>query len=235
MKHKTLLLIIAVALTTLAIVNASVFAYRTLQGQVSATDITTGQDETTIQNLGPACSGFYIYGASTGNTIGDSGVLPSAGTNYQSTWPSGASNWYGVKVELGDKACEWTNSGTGNTNTLYKKATVYINVTNGDWYFKDILGFGYPSGVQPSPIYVWIKVDSALSDPNIAYANLILYDSSGNQVGIIDLKSTNTYGPFTLYSGDGYQIDLDLSATGSVSNAQFTVLFYVSTSSEPPR
>lgn len=233
-RRRATLLVILAAVAALSVANASVFAYRTLYGNVKIADITQGQDQTSITQYGLACVGFY-----TSDSIKDRGVLPTAGTNYNAA-PIGTTStggWYGVNVVPGDVACSWTNTSTNNTNTLYKTATVYINVTNGDWYFKDILGFGYPNITSsPSPAYVIVRVEGALSNTNITEALLKIYDaSSGNLIGQIDLKNNGDYINFTLTPGQGVQIDLDLSATGAVSLDNFTVRFYISPSSEQPR
>jgi hypothetical protein len=241
-KRRSILLIVVALAAFAAIANATVFAYRTLSGQVKVVDITTGQDQTTITQYGLACAGFYIKGAGSGDTVTNDTGLPDAGTNYQDTSiANSTSGWYGVKVELGKEACSYYNTSSGNTNTLYETATVYINVTNGAWYFKDILGFGYPKGFTPSPIYVTPVVNQTLTNSNIAYAYLIIKNAtSGDLIAKVDLKSgeVKVYGssglPIPLSSGQGLRIDLELRATGPVSLDNFTVQFYVSTKSETP-
>ncbi|GAB6148412.1 hypothetical protein [Stetteria hydrogenophila] len=236
-RRYALMAVVFVAAVTVAVVNATAFIYRTLYGEVKVTDITAGQTEATIAQYGIACTGFYIKGAPSGNTIQTQDALPDAGTNNEALAGGNSTNWYGVKVVLGDKACEWTQSTTGETNTLYRDATAYINVTNGDWYFKDILGFGYPSVItSPAPIYVTLYVVTPLSNSNITNARLIVYNAAtGALEASIDLKSTTMSTPIQLYPGDGLQIDLQLSTTGSVSSDSFTVRFYVATSPETPR
>jgi len=218
----------------LAVVNATVFAVRTLQGEVKVVDATANQNESTIVQFGAACAGFYINGG-TQDTIGDDGLLPEAGTNDQSKIADTSSGWYGVSVELGDKACEWTNTTSGNTNTLYSTAKVYINVSQGKWYFKDILGFGYPKDFSPSPIYVTLVVSEPLDDANIADAKLKIYNATdGSLLFEMDLKTASTSGVQMLYDGNGYRIDLELKATGAVSLDTFTIDFYVATENEQP-
>ncbi|ADI31331.1 hypothetical protein [Staphylothermus hellenicus] len=230
------LAIIILAVTIVAVVNGTAFIYRTLQGNVQVTDITSGQNEGTIAQYGMACTGFYVKGADSGNTI-HSDILPDAGTNHDVSITSSGSEWYGVKVDWGDIACQWDNTTDQQTYTLYKSATINVKVTNGDWYFKDLLGFGYPSVITgPDTIYVRIKVASPLTNSNIDSAKLIIYDASTqSQAGVIYLRSNTLSNPIQLSPGDGFQIDLELSATGSVSSDSFTVLFYVSSSNEAPR
>jgi hypothetical protein len=235
-KHAILAALALVA--ALAVVNATVFAYRTLYGQVKVTDATSNQDENTIIQFGAACAGFYINDGETQDTIGDDGLLPTAGTNNQATIANPSNGWYGVKVELGEKACEWTNTTSSKTNTLYASATVYINVTQGKWLFKDILGFGYPKGFQPSPIYVTPVVSTPLDDSDITNARLILYDANTNsKVLEIDLKTGTVISgstPLTLSDGQGYRINIELEASGTVNLDKFTIDFYVSTMPETP-
>jgi hypothetical protein len=246
MRRRSLILALLGLVAIAAVVNATVFAYRTLFGHVKVVDITSGQNQSTITQYGLACTGFYIKGVGSGtDTVTDDTGLPNAGTNSQDTSIANPGNgkWYGVKVVLGNEACSYTNTSSGHTNTLYETADVYINVTNGAWYFKDILGFGYPTGFTPSPIYVMPAVSQTLSNTNITYAYLLIMNAStGDLIAKVDLKSGNVYdssgsqlsSPITLNSGQGLRIDLDLCATGEVNLDEFTVQFYVSAKNETP-
>ena len=234
MRRRHLVFVAVALVAALAVVNATVFAIRTLHGQVKIVEA-SGTTKSDVTQYGAACAGFYTWDGSSGTVTGDAG-LPKAGTNANATAAGSIpGSWYGVEVVWGDKACEWTN------NTLYASATVYINVSQGHWYFKDILGFGYPSGFTPSPIYVTPKVSTLLDDPNIASAKLIIYKNDGSTVTrvlTVDLKSGSVLTgstPITLNAGEGLQLDLELEASGAVSLDEFTVDFYVSSSSESPR
>ena len=238
-KEFTLIAALAVLLVTaMAVANASIFAYKGLSGSVKVTDVTSGQNENTIINYGPACAGFYVKGAGSSDTIGDSELLPDAGTNYNgATWSPG-SGWYGAKVSLGEKACEWTNSTSSKTDALYKSVTINVNVTTGTWFFKDLIGFGYPKKFNPSQVFVSLVANKTLSDSNIVSAFLVVKNAAdGTTVMKINLKNGNIVSgsnPITLNAGDGLRIDLWLTSSGSVSSDSFTIGFYVSPSSETP-
>jgi hypothetical protein len=235
-RGRWLALAVILVAASLAVVNATVFAYRYLSGTVEAV-ASTGLYASSAARLGAACTGFYILGASSGDTIANTSVLPSGGTNYYNTINTG-SQWLGVKVDFNNAvpACEWTDN--AGTNTLYESASVYLNVSSGTWYVKDFLAFGYPlldPNTQPATIYVTIKPTTVLSDPNIASAELIIYDDSGTQVGTIDLTSAASSAQVTLSPGKGIQLDLRIRATGPVTGANFELGFYVATTSEQPR
>ncbi len=239
--HRWLALAVVLFAASLAVVNATVFAYRYLQGSVEVV-ASTGLTKSEAAQLGAGCTGFYIFGASSGNTIIDN-VLPSGGTNHDNQINTGT-NWLGVKVDFNDipASCSWSSdTGTG-TNTLYSGAKVYLNVSQGTWYVKDFLAFGYPeldTTVQPAPIYVTIKPTAVLSDPNIVEAKLILYkvDSSGNVLAskVIDLTSSTSSAQLDLNPGQAIQLDLKITATGTVTGASFEVGFYAATANEAPR
>jgi len=233
-RNKWLLIAIIMIAASMAIVNATVFAYRYLSGSVNAV-ASTGLNADQAAALGAACSGFYIKGAPSGNTISNDTVLPDGGTNNNNVINTGTA-WLGVKVDFtnSEPACQWSdNSGT---NTLYESATVYLNVSTGTWYIKDFLAFGYPhiKDTMPSPIYVTIKPTTVLNDPNIAEARLLIYKNNVLE-RTIDLTSSSSSEPVQLNPGDGLQLDLELRATGTVSNAAFNVGFYVATTNEQPR
>jgi len=221
---------------SLAVVNATVFAYRYLTGSVSAV-ASTGLTNETAAELGAACTGFYINNATTGDTIANDTVLPTAGTNNEDYVNTNTTSWLGVKVDFSNAvpSCQWED-GVG-INTLYESATVYLNVSAGTWYVKDFLGFGYPlldPAVQPDPVYVTVKPTQALSNANITSAEVLIY-ANGTLIGTVDLTNTSSSVSFQLSPGDGVQLDLRVRAIGEVSDAGFELGFYVSTTSEAPR
>jgi hypothetical protein len=235
--RKWLALAVVLFAASLAVVNATVFAYRYLQGNVEVV-ASTGLTNETAAQLGAGCTGFYILGTASGDTITNSSVLPEGGTNYDNQINTGT-DWLGIKVDFTGipASCSWSD-GTG-TNTLYSGAKVYLNVSQGTWYVKDFLAFGYPlldPAVQPAPIYVTIKPTTVLSDPNIAAAQLLVYDAdTGALLATIDLTSSTSSAQIQLSPGQGVQLDLKVTATGTVTGASFEVGFYVATTSEAPR
>ncbi len=222
---------------SLGVVNASVFHVGTLTGNVNVVS-NTALSTADAAGLGEACAGFYVYGATSGNTIQNASVLPTAGTNYQNfVGINGTQRYLGVNVVWGDVACEWGSSSP--YNTTYSGATVDLNVTVGHWYVKDFIGFGYPNisnSQEPDSVYVVFKVDSALSLPTGSVALLHIYNATtGTEVATLDLlNSTSTTSVIPLNKGAGLQFDLDITSTGAGSGS-FTVKYYVSTTGESPR
>ncbi len=236
-KKVSVIAVLAVLLAaSLGVVNATVFHVGTLTGNVnivSNTALSTGD----AAGLGEACAGFYVYGASSGNTIQKAGVLPPAGTNHQNFVGTNDSKRYlGVDIEWGSVACEWGDSAP--YNTTYSDATVNLNVTVGNWYVKDFLGFGYPniaSSQGPNTVYVVFKVESALSSTVSSATLHIINATSGSEVATLNLlSSTSTTTAISLDKGDGLQFDLEISSTGAATGS-FTVKYYVSTTGESPR
>ena len=240
-RSRWLVVAVLVIAASLAVVNATVFGFRQLSGTASVVQ-STGLDQTGASELGAGCTGFYILGAPSGDTIANSSVLPNGGTNHDNAINTGSA-WLGVKTSFGTESCSWSD-GVG-TNTLYDSATIYLNVTQGTWYAKDVLAFGYPAiitSLQPNPIYVTLKVESPINTTaysNITSAYMYVYKTNSTSttlVGTIDLTSSNAIlTGIQLAPGEALQLDLKISSTGTVSNAPFTVGFYVSTSNEAPR
>jgi len=222
MKRFAPVVALVIAAVVLGAVNATVFAYRWMQGTVTVEGPTAAR--------GVACVGFYSSAAP------QSGIpqtyLPEAGTNYNA--PT-----YGDKkitVTPGQAVCQWTVDTT--TYSLYEGITVSVPITVGSWYIKDFYGFGYyGTASDPKVVYVYIKVEQPITDQKIAYANLTLYNArTYDKVAVIDLKTGSvTRSPITLSPGDGLQLDLYINATGTAT-VTFKVGFYVAYSnSEAPR
>lgn len=197
-------LAIAIAVV-LALVNATVFAYRWLRGTIEVEGPTAAR--------GAACVGFYSSAAQSGIT------LPSAGTNYNA--PT-----YGTKslsVTPGDAVCQWSVGGT--TYSLYESITVTIPVTVGSWYIKDFYGFGYNGTAGGPTVYVYLVVEDAPTEVSFTEAKLILYKGAAS-VGELDLATTGTrLGPISLSPGEALQLDLRFDAQGT-GTATFRVGFY---------
>ncbi len=218
MKRFVPVIALVIAAVVLGAVNATVFAYRWMQGTVSVAGATAAR--------GVACVGFYSSAAQNGIT------LPQAGTNYNA-------QTYGtntISVTPGQVVCQWTSG--GSTYRLYESISVDVPITVGSWYIKDFYGFGYNGTASDPTVYIYIKVEQPITDTNIATANLILYNAkTGAKVAVIDLKTEGlaTGSPITLNPGDGLQLDLSIRATGETS-VTFKVGFYVTySSSETPR
>jgi len=218
MEKRSALIISAILLTALvAVVNAAAFAYRWMQATVSVAEPT--------QATGAACVGFYSSAAQSGISPT---YLPSAGTNYQATT-------YGdnkISVTPGNVVCQWT-SPSGYTYSLYESITVSLPLTVGSWYIKDLYGFGYNATTGSQAVYVWIKVETAVSGAQTA--KLILYKAGTNtKVAELDLTTSST-ASVTLDPGEALQIDL-LFDTDNAGTYSFKVGFYASQqSAESPR
>jgi hypothetical protein len=218
MKRFVPVIALVIAAVVLGAVNATVFAYRWIQGTVTVAGPTAAR--------GAACVGFYSSANQSGIT------LPSAGTNYKAQTYSNNK----ISVTPGQPVCQWTVDTT--TYSLYESITVDIPITVGSWYIKDFYGFGY-RGVSgdPTVVYVYIKVEEQITDSNIATAYLYIYKES-TLVAEVDLKSGSvTYKSGTnipLNSGEGLQLDLFIRAT-EATEATFKVGFYVSQKQEAPR
>jgi hypothetical protein len=207
------LIIVAVVLGA---VNATVFAYRWIQGTVTVAGPTAAR--------GAACVGFYSSATQSGISPT---YLPPAGTNYNA-------QTYGtntISVTPGQVVCQWSVGTT--TYSLYESISVNVPITVGSWYIKDFYGFGYNGTASDPTVYVYIKVEQPITDSNIAAANLYIY-KGGTLVATVDLKSgTATGSPITLNPGEGLQLDLFINATGT-GTATFKVGFYVSQEREAP-
>jgi hypothetical protein len=226
MKRFVPVIALVIAAVVLGAVNATVFAYRWIQGTVTVAGPTYAR--------GVACVGFYSSAAQSGIT------LPTAGTNYNA-------QTYGdntISVTPGQIVCQWTVGTT--TYYLYESITVDVPITVGSWYIKDFYGFGYNGTATDPPVYVYIKVEYLITDENIVVANLTLYNAKRYaKVAVIDLRTGNVLegpgagttiaGPITLSPGDALQLDLSIRATGATTSATFKVGFYVSQEQEAPR
>uniref|UniRef100_A0A7J2U6R9 Uncharacterized protein n=1 Tax=Ignisphaera aggregans TaxID=334771 RepID=A0A7J2U6R9_9CREN len=221
MKRFAPVIALVIAAVVLGAVNATVFAYRWIQGTVTVAGPTAAR--------GAACVGFYSSATQSGISPT---YLPSAGKNYNAkTYGTNA-----ISVSPGQAVCQWTVGTT--TYSLYESITVNVPITVGSWYIKDFYGFGYNGTATDPTVYVYIKVEQQITDSNIVVANLILYNASkGDKVTVIDLKTTGlaTQTPITLRPGNGLQLDLQINATGTTS-VTFKVGFYATYSStETPR
>ena len=214
MDRRLLLLVVAVV-ALVGVVNATVYAYRWLTGQV----IVAGPTEA----RGAACTGFYSSAAQRGIT------LPAAGTNYNAQTYDG----YTITITPGDVVCQWTIGAT--TYYLYESIKVNIPITVGSWYIQDFYGFGYNGTTGDPTVYVWFRVEETNLSSLLTTAYLIIRTPDGAVVGGLDLSSTgNMNGSFTLSPGSGWRLDLYIDAANS-GTASFKVGVYVSQSTETPR
>jgi len=214
MNRKLILVLIAIVVLV-GVVNATIYAYRWLTGQV----IVAGPTEA----RGVACTGFYSSAAQSGIT------LPAAGTNYNAQTYDG----YTITVTPGDVVCQWTIDTT--TYYLYESIKVSIPVTVGSWYIQDFYGFGYNGTTGDPTVYVWFRVEETNLSSLLTTAYLIIRAPDGTEVVRLDLSSTgNMIGPFTLSPGSGWRLDLYIDAANS-GTASFKVGVYVSQSAETPR
>jgi len=231
MKRFAPVIALVIAAVVLGAVNATVFAYRWMQGTVTVAGPAAAR--------GVACVGFYSSADQNGIT------LPSAGTNYNA-------QTYGnnkISVTPQTPVCQWTVD--TKTYYLYESISVNVPITVGSWYIRDFYGFGYNGTTSDPTVYVYIKVEQPITDSsNIASANLTLYSTKTGalapvKVAVIDLKTGNVLegpgagttiaGPITLSPGDALQLDLSIRATGATTGATFKVGFYVSQEQEAPR
>jgi hypothetical protein len=217
--------VIAIALASLIVVNATVYSYRWLTANVTVQPPT--------QARGAACVGFYSSSAQPGID------MPVAGTNYNAVT-------YGnntITVTPAGPVCQWTNTTTNTTYNLYESITVSIPVTNGTWYIKDFYGFGYHGNASTDPpVYLWLRVTTPITPiTGVSWADLrVINATSGALIAIIDLMSGGyKYGtaPIQLKPGEALQLDLYFRiAPPTNTSYAFRVAFYVSQqSSEPPR
>ena len=213
MNRKLILVLIAIVVLV-GVVNATIYAYRWLTGQI----IVSGPTEA----KGVACTGFYSSAAQSDIT------LPAAGTNYNAQTYDG----YTITVTPGDVVCQWTIDTT--TYYLYESIEVSIPVTVGSWYIQDFYGFGYNGTTGDPTVYVWFRVEETNLSSLLTTAYLIIRAPDGAEVGRLDLTSTgNMIGSFTLSPGSGWRLDLYIDAANS-GTASFKVGVYVSQSAETP-
>jgi len=153
MKRFAPVIALVIAAVVLGAVNATVFAYRWMQGTVTVKGPTEAK--------GVACVGFYSSGSERSY-----GGLPAAGTNNNAP----TYGTYTISVTPYQVVCQWA------TYSLYESIDVTIPVTVGSWYIKDFYGFGYYGTASDPTVYVYIKVEQSISsDSNITEAKLILY------------------------------------------------------------
>jgi hypothetical protein len=209
MDRKLLVLLVAL-IAIVGVVNATVFAYRWMTGNITISDASNAR--------GIACTGFY---SSAAQEYID---LPEVGTNYNA-------KTYGdreISVSTGRAVCQWTSD--GKTFYLYESIEVTIPVTVGYWYIKDFYGFGYKrvTGEDPT-VYVWFRLEQPASETgSISNAYLIINSTSG-EIGRLDLLSSSgtMIGPFPLSPNSAWSLDLRFNAT-STGSVSFTVGVYVS-------
>jgi len=213
MDRRLLVLVVAVV-ALIGVVNATVFAYRWITGNITI----SGPSDAT----GAACTGFYSSAAQGGID------MPSVGTNYNA--PTYGTNT--ITVTPGDVTCQW------GTYKLYESIEVSIPVTVGSWYIQDFYGFGYHNGTDS--VYVWFRLEDPATDGGyLTTAKLVIYkvDSTGTVTYVNEsnlLGSTGTLvSAGSLNPGEAYRLDLRLDAN-SAGTVSFKVGVYVSQENEAP-
>lgn len=197
------------------VANATVFAYRWFSGalHVYPANMATGA----------ACTGFYT---SVGNEF--QGIpLPPVGTN---AFAPVYGNVY-LQPTVGRVVCQFTHN--GNTYPLYESVSFEFNITVGNWYFKDIYGFGYWNPGGPT-VYVFLKVEDTVTVPE--EAKLIVYKGN-NYVGELNLKNLGDTLSVTLNHGEALRLDIRISSLNysyGGGGDTFRIGFYVSQENESP-
>jgi len=213
---RRLLVLLVAAVALIGVVNATVFAYRWITGNITI----SGPSDAT----GAACTGFYSSRAQGGID------LPSVGTNYDA-------KTYGdntITITPGDRVCQWTVD--SSTYYLYESISVTIPVTVGSWYIQDFYGFGYHGADTDPTVYVYFRVDDDAADGSIlTTAYLIIRRPDGTEAARLNLLTSGALtDPIALSPGSGLRLDLyfDARVTGTVT---FKVGVYVTQESgEPP-
>lgn len=208
--------IVLAVVASLILANAAVFAYRWVNGNLTAAPVTEGR--------GAACVGFY-------SSVAQPNInLPTAGTNYNAPAYGGNS----LSITPGDTVCQWTVNGT--TYRLYESITVNVPLVVGSWYIKDFYGFGYRGTSGDIPIYVTIVIEDALTDGEFrGSASLeIRRAGSGSLLGDMSLVTLGSTGPFVLQPGEAFILSLKFDVQEPTQNANFRVAFYASHSNERP-
>ncbi len=214
MDRRLLLLVVAVV-ALVGVVNATVYAYRWMTGNITI----SGPGGA----IGAACTGFYSSAAQSGID------LPNVGTNYNA--PTYGTNT--ITVTHGDVVCQWTVD--SSTYNLYESITVTIPITVGSWYIQDFYGFGYKGTNGDQAVYVWFRVEETNVSSLLTTAYLIIREPDETVVNKLDLSSAgNMIGSFTLSPGSGWRLDLYIDAANS-GTASFKVGVYVSQRAETPR
>jgi hypothetical protein len=223
MDRRLLLLVVAVV-ALVGVVNATVYAYRWIRGEVTV----AGPDEAT----GAACTGFY-------SSTNQSGIdMPNVGTNYNA--PTYGS--YRISVTPGDVVCNWTKDGT--EYKLYESIEIIINITVGSWYIQDFYGFGYYGDPATDPtVYVWFRLeDPATEGGYLTTAKLVIYKVNSSGTAYVTelnlLGSTGTYvSAGSLNPREAFRLDLWFDAASDAASAG-TVIFkvgvYVSQENKAP-
>jgi len=217
---RRLLVLVVAAVALIGVVNATVFAYRWMTGNITI----SGPSEAT----GAACTGFY-------SSVAQSDIdLPSVGTNYNAP-TYGTST---ITVTPGNTVCQWTVG--SSTYNLYESITVDIPVTVGSWYIQDFYGFGYHGASTDPTVYVWFRLEDPATDGGyLTTAKLVIYkvDSSGTPTYVTELDLLGSTGDYvsagSLNPGEAFRLDLRLDAS-SAGTVSFKVGVYVSQENEAP-
>ena len=205
---RRLLVLIVAAVALIGVVNATVFAYRWMTGNITI----SGPSDAT----GAACTGFY----SSVDQPNISDYLPPVGSNAGA--PTYGNN--SIRVTPSNIVCRWAVD--SSEYKLYESIEVEIPVTVGSWYIQNFYGFGYYRG--NGSVYVYFRVDDDAADSGIlTTAYLIIRDTRVAEITRLDLKELgNLTDAIRLSPGDALRLDLyfDASSTGTVS---FKVGVYV--------
>ena len=86
--------------------------------------------------------------------------------------------------------------------------SITVHPTYQTTYYKNITVINNTD--TSNPYYIAFRVNSAATDTNLESANLIIKDSSGNQVATIDLKSSTTSNWSQIPKGAHYSVDLQI-------------------------
>jgi len=217
---RRLLVLIVAAVALIGVVNATVFAYRWITGNITI----SGPSDAT----GAACTGFYSYYTQEGID------LPGVGSNWAA--PTYGTNT--ITVTPGNTVCQWTVN--SSTYYLYESIKVDINVTVGSWYIQDFYGFGYHGADTDPTVYVWFRLEDPATDGDyLTTAKLVIYkvDKSGNVAYVNETNLLGSTGTLvsagSLNPGEAYRLDLRLDAV-SDGTVSFTVGVYVSQENEAP-
>jgi len=203
MDRRLLLLVVAVV-ALVGVVNATVYAYRWMTGNITI----AGPSGVT----GAACTGFYAADNRDPN-------MPNVGTNYNAQTYGGNI----ISVTPGDVVCNWTKDET--EYKLYESIEVTIPITVGSWYIQDFYGFGYYGTDEDPTVYVYFRLEDDATDGSyLSTAKLIVYKVSGSTTTLVDqynlLSNSGTQWYITSLSpGDALRLDLrfDAAESGRVS------------------
>ncbi|MFP3268863.1 MAG: hypothetical protein RXO29_04670 [Desulfurococcales archaeon] len=132
---------------------------------------------------------FVYYPVSIAATPQAPPIIFSAGSNSNATDLGGKQ----ITVSISD----------ANTSL-----SITVHPTYQTTYYKNIAVI---NNVDSKAYYVAFRVNSAASDTNLQSANLIIKDSSGNQIAIINLMSTGTSNWYQVPAGAQYSVDLNIT------------------------